>query len=93
MQITLTPEQEAFVRQAVKDGRIARPEDALTEPMLLWEDREVARSEVIASLDAARASLARGEGRTISRRSMRAVAQDVKKRVRARLDAERSATD
>jgi hypothetical protein len=93
MQITLTPEQEAFVRRAMADGRIARAEDALTEAMLLWEDREWARSELIASLDAAKDSLARGEGRTISQRSIQVMTQDVKKRIRVRLAAERPATD
>lgn len=92
MQITLTPEQEAFVRQALHDGRIVRPEDALTEALLLWEERELLRIELIASLDEARASLARGDGRTIDEGSMQTMSEEVKTRLRARFSKERSAT-
>jgi Arc/MetJ-type ribon-helix-helix transcriptional regulator len=51
MQITLTTDQEAFVLQAIKTGRFRRPEDAVTEALLLWEERELLRSEFLASLD------------------------------------------
>jgi Arc/MetJ-type ribon-helix-helix transcriptional regulator len=88
MQITLTPEQEAFVQQALSAGRIDRPEDALTEALLLWEEREVLRSELIASLNEARASIARGDGRIITKASMQALADEAKQRLRSRLATE-----
>jgi Arc/MetJ-type ribon-helix-helix transcriptional regulator len=91
MEITLTADQEAFVRQAIKMGRIDRAGDAVTEALLLWEERERQRSEFLTSLDDARASIARGEGVPITRESMRAVAEDVKRRGRERLAAERQA--
>ncbi len=90
MQITLTPEQEAFVQEAMKAGRIVRPEDAVTEALLLWEERELLRAELIAGLEEVRASLARGDGRIITPASMQAMAEDVKHRLRARLAAEQS---
>ena len=33
MEIILTPDQEAFVREAVKTGRAERPEDVVTEAL------------------------------------------------------------
>ena len=53
-----------------------------------WQRR---RAEILASVDAAEASLARGEGRIITRESMRELAEDVKKRGRARLADEQTA--
>jgi Arc/MetJ-type ribon-helix-helix transcriptional regulator len=92
MEITLTADQEAFVRQAIKTGRIDRPEDAVTEALLLWEERELLRSELIASLDDAKASIARSEGRVITQEAMQALAEEVKQRLRARLAAEQPAS-
>jgi antitoxin ParD1/3/4 len=88
MQITLTPEQEAFVQRALEAGRIDRPEDAVAEALLLWEERELLRSDLIASLDEARGSIARGEGRIITDESMRALAEEARQRLRSRLAAE-----
>ncbi len=89
MEIQLTPNQEAFVRQALQTGRLQRAEDAVTEALLLWEEREAERAEFLASLDEAKASLARGEGVPITQESMRALAEDVKQRGRERLAATR----
>jgi hypothetical protein len=54
----------------------------------LWEDRERRRIEFLATLDDARASLARGEGRVITQESMLKLAAEVRERGRARLIAE-----
>ena len=62
MQVTLAPKQEGFVQQALKAGLIDRAEDTVTEALLLWEERESLRSDLIASLDKARTSIARGQG-------------------------------
>ena len=91
MEISLTSDQEAFVRQAIKTGRIDRAEDAVTEALLLWEERERRQSDFLLSLDDARASIARGEGIPITQESMRAVSEDVKRRGRERLAVERHA--
>jgi Arc/MetJ-type ribon-helix-helix transcriptional regulator len=89
MEVELTPDQEAFVRQAIRTGRIQRAEDAVTEALLLWEERELLRSEFLASLDDAKASIARGEGIPITQASMRSLADDVNHRGRERLASER----
>lgn len=54
----------------------------------LWEQRERRRSEILAAVDIAHASLERGEGIEITWESMRELAKDVKRRGRARLAAE-----
>ena len=92
MEVHLTPDQEAFVRQAIATGRLHRVEDAVQEALSLWEQRERTRAEILAAVDTAEASLARGEGRTITTpQSMRELADEVKQRGRARLAAERKA--
>ena len=89
MEVHLTPDQEAFVRQAIATGRLHRVEDAVQEALSLWEQRERTRAEILAAVDAAEASLARGEGRTISTpQSMQELAGEVKQRGRGRLAAE-----
>ena len=88
MQIELTPEQQDFVRQAVESGRFERPEDAVQAAMTLWVERERRRTEILAAVDIARASIERGDGIEITRESMRALAEDVKRRGRAQLAGE-----
>jgi putative addiction module CopG family antidote len=90
MEVHLTPDQKAFVRQAIESGRLNREEEAVQEALSLWEQRERARAEILAALDVAEASVARGEGRVITQESMRQLADEVKQRGRKRLTAERS---
>ena len=91
MEVHLTDDQKAFVRQAIETGRFHREEDAVQEALSLWEQRERQRAEFLASLADARASLARGEGRTITEQSVRELAEEVKERGQARLAAEQQA--
>jgi putative addiction module CopG family antidote len=91
MEVHLTPDQEAFVRQAIESGRLHRPEDAVEEALRLWEERERTRAEILAAVDAAEASLDRGEGIEVTEQSMRELGEGVKQRGRARLEAERAA--
>ena len=91
MEVRLTSDQEAFVRQAIESGRLHSAEDAVEEALSLWEERERKRAEFLATLDDAKASLARGEGRVITQQSMRALAEEVKQRGKARLASEQSA--
>lgn len=66
MEIQLTTDQEAFIRQAVQNGRYAREEDALLEAVSLWERQERRRAELLAAVDQAEASHTRGEGRSVT---------------------------
>jgi Arc/MetJ-type ribon-helix-helix transcriptional regulator len=88
MQIDLTPEQQDFVLRAVASGRFERPEDAVQAAMMLWVERERRRAEMLAAVDIAKASIDRGEGMEITQESVRALAEDVKRRGRAQLAAE-----
>ena len=81
MEVHLTPSQEAFIREAVAAGRLLREEDAVREAMLLWEERERRRVEILAHVDAAAASLARGESRIIKAyKDATQLAEDIKRR-------------
>jgi putative addiction module CopG family antidote len=92
MNVELTADQRAFVQRAIESGRFSRQEDAVQEALALWEERERRRLEILAMVDEAEASLARGEGREITEESMKALAEDVKQRMRRRIAVERSAT-
>ena len=90
MNVELTPDQRAFVNRAIQTGRFQREEEAVAEALALWEARERRRIEILAMLDDADASLARGEGREITEESMKALAEEVKQRGRHRLATERT---
>jgi putative addiction module CopG family antidote len=90
MEVHLTPDQKAFVRQAIQSGRLNREEEAIQEALSLWEQRERTRAEILTAVDTAEASVARGEGRDITQESMRQLADEVKQRGRSRLTDERS---
>jgi len=90
MNVELTPDQRAFVQRAIDSGRFTREEEAIAEALALWEQRERRRLEIIAMVEEAEASLARGEGREITEASMKALAEDVKQRGRRRLAAEQT---
>jgi putative addiction module CopG family antidote len=92
MNVDLTPDQRALVRRAIDSGRFSHEEEAVQEALALWEERERRRLEIVASLDEAEASLARGEGLPITDESMKALAEDVKQRGRTRLAAGRNAS-
>ena len=78
MDVKVTPDQEEFIRQAIEGRRFHREEGAVREALSLWEERERKRAEFLATLDDAQASLARGEGRIITRQSMRELAEEDK---------------
>ncbi len=91
MELNLTPGQQALVRQAIASGRLHDEQQAVQEALALWEDRELARATLIASLDEAEASIDRGEGIEMTPASLRELAEDVKQRGRARLAAKQPA--
>jgi putative addiction module CopG family antidote len=88
MEIHPTPDQEAFIRLAIESGRFRQPEEAIREALALWEERERRRADLLASIDEAEESLAGGEGRALSQEGMSELAEEVKRRGRARLRAE-----
>jgi putative addiction module CopG family antidote len=85
MEVHLTPDQEAFIRDAIASGRLRSPEEAVLQALSLWEERERCRLEILAALDAAEASIARGEGIEITEESMKELAEGIKRSGRASL--------
>jgi putative addiction module CopG family antidote len=92
MDVKLTPDQKAFIRDAIESGRLKREEEAVKEALALWEERERARAQILAAVGEADASLARGEARIITQQSMQDLAAEVKQRGRARLAVERKSS-
>ena len=88
MEIQFTPDQKAFVRQAIANGRLHREEDAVHEALSLWEERERTRAEILAAVDEAEHSFAQRDGRTITEQSMRDLAEEVKQHGHVRLKDE-----
>lgn len=88
MNVELSPGQKAFARRAIESGRLRSEQEAVQEGLALWEERERQRAEFLLTLDDGRASLARGEGRMITKESMQQLAIEVKERGHARLLAE-----
>jgi Arc/MetJ-type ribon-helix-helix transcriptional regulator len=91
MDVQFSPGQKAFVREAIATGRITSEEEAVRQALLMWEERERQRVEVLGAVEIARASLARGEGRRIaSETELRQFSEDVKRRGMARLATEQT---
>jgi Arc/MetJ-type ribon-helix-helix transcriptional regulator len=85
MQVQLTPEQSSFVNLGIQEGRFSAPEDAVQQALALWEKRERARVELLASLDLAERSLDAGEGETYTVETLHELTQLVQQRGVARL--------
>jgi len=89
MEVTLTSDQQAFIKLAVADGRLHNEEEAVQQALTLWEERERNRLDFVASLAQARASLARGEGRTLTTEAdLQGLSASIKERGRNRLAAQ-----
>ena len=92
MNVQFTPDQKAFVERAIASGRLSSEEAAVREALVLWEERERERAQFLLTLQEAKASAVRGEGREVTPESMRQLAAEVKERGRARLLAELNAS-
>lgn len=90
MEVHPTPDQQAFIQQAIESGRFNRPEAAVEEALSLWEEHERRRAEILTDVEEARISLARGGGQTIvSEADSRRLAEEIKQRGLARLNQTR----
>ena len=85
MQVQLTPEQSSFVDLGIQEGRFRNSEEAVLQALALWERRERARVELLASLDLAEQSLDAGEGETYSAEALHELVESVKQRAIAKL--------
>jgi Arc/MetJ-type ribon-helix-helix transcriptional regulator len=85
MEIEITALQHSLIEYAIASGRLSTSQDAAREAFSLWEKREQARKELLALVDEAEASLARGEGLRLDDHGLRNLANDIKRRGRERL--------
>src|SRR5260370_4114975 len=90
MEVKLTADQKAFVRETIESGRLKRAEDPAREPLALWEERKRTRAEILAAVDEAEASLGRGERRIITQQSIRLLAAAAEHRRRGHPAAEQT---
>jgi putative addiction module CopG family antidote len=60
MEVQFTQDQEAFVRQAIAEGRYQTAEDAVRAAFARWEEEERSRIELLTALDEAEADLEPG---------------------------------
>ena len=89
MEVHFTPEQKTFARKAIESGRLQGEEDAVKEALAMWEERERRKLEILVAVEKAQASLARGEGRTVTTlEQAKDLAEDVKRRGLGRLKGE-----
>jgi len=78
MEVQLTPEQEAFVQEALKTGRIHRAEEAVQEALWLWEKHERNRVEILAALDESEADLLAGRYSDYTEETLPQLADELK---------------
>jgi putative addiction module CopG family antidote len=85
MQVDLTPAQASFIDLGIQEGRFRNSEEAIREALALWEKRERARIELLASLDSAEQALDAGEGEEYTIETLSSLVQSVQERGAARL--------
>lgn len=92
MDIQLTADQRAFVREGIAAGRFRTEEDAIRHALSLWEEQERRRVEIVAAVDKAEASLAAGRGRTVTTREESGqLFDEIKQHVADRFHADQNA--
>lgn len=82
----LTVEQEAFIRQAIESGRLARDEEAVQQALFLWEDRERKRIEILGALEEAEADLKTGQYSDYTHDTLPLLAKQLKDEARALIE-------
>lgn len=82
MEVHFTPDQEAFVQQAIASGRLRGKDEALQQALALWEARERNRMEILAALDEAETDLESGRFSDHSEASLPQLTDDLKREAR-----------
>ena len=83
MEVRLTPEQQAFVQLAIKNGRYQSAEDAVRDAMTRWEEEERSRAEIVAAIDDGANDLETGAYRDYTDSTLSQLAQEIKTEGRA----------
>jgi Arc/MetJ-type ribon-helix-helix transcriptional regulator len=87
MEVHLSADQQAFVRQVVASGRLQGEEEAVQEAFALWEERERRRIEILAGLDAAELDIASGRYSDYTDEMLPQLGEDLKREARVLRDA------
>lgn len=83
MNVSLTPELERLVNDKVESGLYHTASEVVREALRLLKDRDQAREQLRADVQAGFDQLARGEGRVNDKVSGRQLAERIKARGRA----------
>ena len=81
-----TPDQQAFINQAVASGRYRNAEDAIQDAIARWEEDERARLELLAALDDAEADILAGQYLDYRNETLPQLAEELKYEARALRD-------
>ena len=87
MEVRLTAEQEAFIRQAVESGRYASAEEAVRDGIARLEEEARERAELRAALAEGEADLAAGEYTEYTEETLRGLADELIHEARAWRDS------
>ena len=83
MNVSLTPELERLVNEKVESGLYQTASEVVREALRLLKDRDVAREQLRADVQAGFDQLSRGEARAYDKASARQLAERIKSRGRA----------
>ena len=89
MEVRLTPEQEAFIRQGIERGDYRNPEEALCEALGQWEDRRRAVAELRAAIEEADEDIAAGRIDEYDDTTLGQLADELKREARNLTDRNR----
>lgn len=84
MEVRITPEQAAFIKQAVANGRYRTAEDAIGDALGKWERNERNRADLLAALDEAEADLESGDFSEHTNATLPQLATELKREARTR---------
>lgn len=83
MNVSLTPELERLVNEKVESGLYQTASEVVREALRLLKERDQARAQLRADVQAGFDQLARGEGKRYDRASGRRLAERIKSRGRS----------
>jgi antitoxin ParD1/3/4 len=83
MNVSLTPELERLVNEKVESGLYQTASEVVREALRLLKERDQAREQLRADVQAGFDQLARGEGRVYDKTTSRKLAEQIKSRGRA----------
>ena len=83
MNVSLTPELERLVNEKVESGLYQTASEVVREALRLLKERDQAREQLRADVQAGFDQLAQGEGRAYDKTSGRQLAERIKSRGRA----------